>query len=91
VPVQAIKQAFIGISILESNLELVGMASINKLLKIGVWSCKQNFWLHLYDTAVHRADVRTQTREGRRELARKWRVETDWEMKEPKQPKPAWE
>jgi hypothetical protein len=29
------------------------------------------------------------TRAGRRELAREWRVETDWEMKEPKQPKPA--
>jgi hypothetical protein len=26
---------------------------------------------------------------GRRELASEWRVETDWEMKEPKQPKPA--
>jgi hypothetical protein len=26
---------------------------------------------------------------GRRELAREWRVETDWEMKEPKEPKPA--
>ena len=50
------------------------------------WSCKSNFWLHLYETAVHRADVRTHTRVGRRELARDWRVETDWEMKEPKQP-----
>ena len=36
---------------------------------------------------AHRADVRTHTRVGRRELAR--RVETNWEMKEPKQPKPA--
>ncbi len=53
------------------------------------WSCKSNFWLHLYETAVHRADVRTHTRVGRRELAREWRVQTDWEMKEPKQPKPA--
>ena len=53
------------------------------------WSCKSNFWLHLYETAVHRADVRTNTRVGRRELAKEWRVETDWEMKEPKQPKPA--
>lgn len=53
------------------------------------WSCKSNFWLHLYETAVHRADVRTHTRVGRRELAREWRVETDWEKKEPKQPKPA--
>jgi hypothetical protein len=39
--------------------------------------------------AVHRADARTHTRVGRRELAREWRVETDWEMKEPKEPKPA--
>ena len=38
---------------------------------------------------MHRAYVRTQTRVGRRELAREWRVETDWEMKGPKQPKPA--
>jgi hypothetical protein len=53
------------------------------------WSCKSNFWLHLYETAVHRADVRTHTRVGRRELAKEWRVETGWEMKEPKQPKPA--
>jgi hypothetical protein len=53
------------------------------------WSSKSNFWLHLYETAVHRADVRTHTRVGRRELARAWRVETDWEMKEQKQPKPA--
>jgi hypothetical protein len=43
----------------------------------------------LYETAVHRADVRTHIRVGRRELAMEWRVETDWEMKEPKQPKPA--
>src|SRR5437016_8881210 len=53
------------------------------------WSCKSNFWLHLYETAVHRADVWTHTWVGRRELAREWRVETDWEMKELKQPKPA--
>ena len=53
------------------------------------WLCKSNFWLHLYETAVHRADVRTHTRVGRRELAREWRVETDGEMNEPKQPKPA--
>jgi hypothetical protein len=53
------------------------------------WSDKSNFWLHLYETAVHRADERTHTRVGRRELAREWRAETDWEMKEPKQPKPA--
>jgi hypothetical protein len=39
------------------------------------WSCKSNFWLHLYETAVHRADVRTHIRVGRRELAREWRVE----------------
>ena len=38
---------------------------------------------------MHRADVQTYTRVGRRELAREWRVETDLEMKEPKQPKPA--
>jgi hypothetical protein len=38
---------------------------------------------------VHRADVRTHTRVGRRELAREQRVETDLEMKKPKQPKPA--
>jgi hypothetical protein len=50
------------------------------------WSAWSNFWLHLYETAVHRADVRTHIRVGRRELAREWRVETDWEMKEPKQP-----
>ncbi|PMD16204.1 hypothetical protein NA56DRAFT_709010 [Hyaloscypha hepaticicola] len=25
------------------------------------WSSKSNFWLHLYETAVHRADVRTHT------------------------------
>ncbi|KAI5863308.1 hypothetical protein GGS23DRAFT_566343 [Durotheca rogersii] len=52
------------------------------------WSCKSNFWLHLYETDVHRADVRTHTRVGRRELAKEWRVETDWGMEEPKQPKP---
>lgn len=38
---------------------------------------------------MHRADVRTHTQVGQRELAREWKVETDWEMKEPKQPKPA--
>jgi hypothetical protein len=31
---------------------------------------------------VHRADVRIHTRVGFRELAREWRVETDWEMKD---------
>jgi len=55
--------------------------------------CKSNSSLRLYQTAAHRADVRTHTHThtwvGRRELAREWRVETDWEMKEPKQPKPA--
>ena len=25
------------------------------------WPCKSNSWLHLYETAVHRADVRTHT------------------------------
>jgi len=50
------------------------------------WSCKSNFWLHVYKTAVHRADVRTHTC---RELAREWSVETEWEMKEPKEPEPA--
>jgi hypothetical protein len=39
------------------------------------WSCESNFWLHLYGTAVHRADIRTHTRVGRRELAREGRVE----------------
>ncbi|TRX96528.1 hypothetical protein FHL15_002800 [Xylaria flabelliformis] len=52
------------------------------------WSCKSNFWLHLFETEVHRADLRTHTRVGRRNLAREWRVKTDWEMTEPKQPKP---
>ena len=33
----------------------------------------------------------THTWVGRRELVREWRVETDWGMKEPKQPKPTWE
>jgi hypothetical protein len=41
------------------------------------WSVKSNFWLHLYETAVHRADVRTHTRVRRQELARAWRVGTD--------------
>jgi len=41
------------------------------------WSCKSNFWLHLYETAVHYADIRTYTRVGRRDLAREWRVKTD--------------
>jgi len=27
----------------------------------GAWSCKFNFWLHLYETAVHRADIRIHT------------------------------
>lgn len=54
----------------------------------GAWTCKSNFWLHLYETSVHRADLRTHTRVGRRELARAWRVETDWEMNERKLPKP---
>jgi hypothetical protein len=34
------------------------------------WSCKSNFWMYLYEMAVHRADVRTHTRVGRRELVR---------------------
>ena len=40
---------------------------------------------------MHRADIWTRTRVGRREieLAREWRVETNWEIKEPKQPNPA--
>jgi hypothetical protein len=25
------------------------------------WSCKSNFWLYLYETALHCADVRTHT------------------------------
>jgi hypothetical protein len=29
------------------------------------------------------------TRLGRRRLAREWRLELDWEMKEPKEPKPS--
>jgi hypothetical protein len=37
------------------------------------WSCKSNFWLHLYETAVHYGYARV----GRRELAREWRVEMD--------------
>ncbi len=54
------------------------------------WSCKSIFWLHLHETSVHKEDApRTHTRVGRRELAREWRVETDWEMKEPKQPRSA--
>ncbi|GAW19312.1 hypothetical protein ANO14919_087980 [Xylariales sp. No.14919] len=52
------------------------------------WSCKSNFWVHLFETDVHRADLRTHTRVGRRNLAREWRVKTDWQMTEPKQPKP---
>ena len=32
-------------------------------------SCKSNFRLHFYETALHRADVLTHTRVGRRELA----------------------
>jgi hypothetical protein len=36
---------------------------------------------------VNCADVQTHTRVGCRELAREWRVETDWEMKEPEQHK----
>jgi len=34
------------------------------------WFCKSHFWLHVYKTAVHRADVRTHTC---RELARECR------------------
>ena len=34
------------------------------------WSCKSNFWLYLYETTVHHADVRPHTRVGRRELAK---------------------
>ncbi|KAI1748827.1 hypothetical protein F4782DRAFT_343870 [Xylaria castorea] len=52
------------------------------------WLCKSNFWLHLFETDVHRADSRTRTRVGRRNMAREWRVKTDWEMREPKQPRP---
>jgi hypothetical protein len=26
---------------------------------VWAWYCKSNFWLHLYEAAVHRADVRT--------------------------------
>jgi hypothetical protein len=29
------------------------------------WPCKSNSWLHLYETAVHDADVRTHTHTGR--------------------------
>jgi hypothetical protein len=54
----------------DTNVDNADLGSVRR-------SCKSNFWLHLYETAVHRADVRTHTRVGRRELARKWRVETE--------------
>jgi hypothetical protein len=41
------------------------------------------------DGCAPRRRTDTHTRVGRRELAREWRVETNWEMKEPMQPKPA--
>ncbi|KIV98496.1 uncharacterized protein PV09_09698 [Verruconis gallopava] len=52
------------------------------------WPCKSNFWLHLYGTAVHCEDVRTYAKAGRRKLAREWRVDTEWEMNEPRLPRP---
>jgi hypothetical protein len=48
-----------------------GTARTPRVLSIvSAWSYKSNFWLHLYETAVYRADVRTHIRVGRRELAK---------------------
>ncbi len=52
------------------------------------WSCKSNFLLHLYETAVHRDDPNTKTREGRRQLSRCWREETAYDLSEPKKDPP---
>ncbi|KAF8855940.1 HET-domain-containing protein [Acephala macrosclerotiorum] len=49
------------------------------------WNCKTNFLLHLYETPVHREDITTKTRRGRRRLARAWRKETAFDMSEPKE------
>jgi hypothetical protein len=38
---------------------------------------------------MHRKDIQTHIRVEHRELSREARVETDWEMKEPKELKPA--
>lgn len=48
------------------------------------WSCKTNFLLHLYEEPVHRNDVATTTRNGRRQLAKAWRVETAFDLSEPR-------
>jgi len=62
------------------------MKTLVGFLVVGAWSCKSSFWLHLYETAAHRGNIRTHTRVGRRKLAREWRVKRNWEMKEPKEP-----
>jgi hypothetical protein len=46
----------------------------SKCLKHGtVWIGKINFLLHLYEIDAHRADHRTRSSTGRREISRKWR------------------
>jgi hypothetical protein len=52
------------------------------------WLSKTNFLLHLYESTVHREDSATQTLEGRRQLATKWREETAFDMSEPKKVPP---
>jgi hypothetical protein len=49
------------------------------------WASKTNFLLHLYEAPVHRNDVATTTRDGRRQLAKAWREETAFDLSEPKQ------
>ena len=44
------------------------------------WTCKTNFLLHLYETPVHRADEKTRTGNGRREISRNWREERAWDF-----------
>lgn len=62
-----------------------------------VWIGKTNFLLHLYEIDAHRADHRTRSSTGRREISREWReerafdfsdvkFETDWRSTEPFDP-----
>ncbi|KAI0509023.1 hypothetical protein F5B22DRAFT_649520 [Xylaria bambusicola] len=44
--------------------------------------------VHLYETPVHREDSTTTTREARLKLSKEWRVETAFDMSEPKEMPP---
>jgi len=54
----------------------VWVCKLEQCLKHGTaWTCKTNFLLHLFETAVHQDDDLTKSRTGRRQICGQWREE----------------